>query len=269
MGFNLIRSKRKIANPLYIRIAEGLTQEIHSGKLQPGDLLPSEAILCQQYEVSRGTVVRAFDLLLREGLAQRRQGVGTFVARQSLHRKPGYLLSFTEGVRKQGRVPSQQYIDIAPLARKDAILFGCDEAAVILERLRLVDNIPWAIHKHIVPNSVASRIDELKLDVHQPHATLLEESSFSLFNAFQEAGLVVDHADEIIRARVADKREAQFLQIRESDAVMLVHRKSFDAEGQLLEITEGIYSGESYTYEAHLVSSRSLSEVLFAHEAKD
>ncbi len=260
--------KAKPVGPLYVRLAEDLKQEIQLGKLHPGDTLPSETALCKQYGVSRGTVVRAFDILLREGLAQRRQGVGTFVACQSLHRKPGYLLSFTTGVHQQGRTASQQFIKMAPLARKDAIQFSCDEAAIILERLRLVDDIPWAIHKHIIPDSVASRIDELQIDAGQPHAALLEEASFSLFDAFQEAGLVVDHADEILRARVADKWEAEHLQVNKGDAVMLVHRKSFDAKGRLLEITEGTYRGESYTYEAHLVSPHSLTEALFAQDTK-
>ncbi len=263
-----MRRRVKKVSPLYERLADDLKQEIHSGEFSPGDMLPSEASLCQQYGVSRGTVVRAFDILLREGMAQRRQGVGTIVARQSLHRKPGYLLSFTAGVRQQGRVPAQQFIDIAPLSRKKAMQFGCDESAVVLERLRLVGNIPWAIHKHIVPHSVACRIDELQLDINQPHAALLEEGSFSLFDAFQNVGIIVDHADEILHAQKAGRKEAQLLQIQEGDAVMLVHRKSFDTKGRLLEITEGIYSGESYTYEVHLISSRGLSEALFAHENK-
>ncbi len=259
-----MRRTVKATGPLYARLAQDLKNEIQSGRLQPGDMLPSEAALCQQYGVSRGTVVRAFDMLLREGLAQRRQGVGTFVARQSLHRKPGYLLSFTAGVRNQGRQPSQQFLDIARLARRDVIQFGCDEPAVILERLRLVDGIPWAIHKHIVPASVAAQIEELTIQAGKPHARLLEESNFSLFEAFAEAGFSVDHADEILRARIAGERDAGLLQMAAGEAVMQVHRKSFDAKGRLLEITEGVYSGGSYTYEAHLVSSRGLTEVLFA-----
>jgi DNA-binding GntR family transcriptional regulator len=65
--------------PLYVQLADLLRTDIQSGKLGPGDKLPSEKALQQLHEVSRGTVRAAVRLLVEEGLAITRAGRGTFV----------------------------------------------------------------------------------------------------------------------------------------------------------------------------------------------
>lgn len=67
--------------PLYRQLADLLRQEINSGRLQPGDWLPSESRLEQEHGVSRGTVRQALKILADEGLVASRSGRGTFVKR--------------------------------------------------------------------------------------------------------------------------------------------------------------------------------------------
>ena len=66
--------------PMYFRIQQAILDQIQSGQLQPGVLLPSETDLARQYQVSRITAKRALDELVRQGRAFRQQGRGTFVA---------------------------------------------------------------------------------------------------------------------------------------------------------------------------------------------
>ncbi len=47
--------------------------------MSPGDQLPTEPVLCEEYGVSRMTVRRAVEELIRDGLLVREQGRGTFV----------------------------------------------------------------------------------------------------------------------------------------------------------------------------------------------
>jgi len=51
-----------------------------SAELQPGELIPSQSVLCQRFGVAAGTVVKAVAGLEREGLVVRQHGRGTFVA---------------------------------------------------------------------------------------------------------------------------------------------------------------------------------------------
>lgn len=60
-------------------ILEQIEQEIHTGVFAPGDRLPSEAELSDQFKVSRFTVARALSELERRGMITRRAGSGTYV----------------------------------------------------------------------------------------------------------------------------------------------------------------------------------------------
>ena len=70
--------------PLYHQLFELLHHEITAGKWKPGDLIPPEAELVRRYGVSRITVRKVLDLLVREGLIVRERGRGTHVAHPRL-----------------------------------------------------------------------------------------------------------------------------------------------------------------------------------------
>ena len=63
-----------------------------SGDYQPGDRIPSEANLIQEFGVSRPTVARALQDLQRRGLVNRRRGAGTYVSRANVSSKQFGLL---------------------------------------------------------------------------------------------------------------------------------------------------------------------------------
>ena len=66
--------------PLWRQLADILRAQIESGELPPGRRMPSETTLVQTYQIARGTAAKALDALEREGLVERVQGRGTFVA---------------------------------------------------------------------------------------------------------------------------------------------------------------------------------------------
>jgi hypothetical protein len=68
--------------PAYMQIADDLRQQIKYKALAPGDSLPAEADLCQQYGESRNAVRDAIKRLICEGLLESRSELGTFVARK-------------------------------------------------------------------------------------------------------------------------------------------------------------------------------------------
>ncbi|MEN3754727.1 GntR family transcriptional regulator [Mangrovibacter sp. SLW1] len=70
------------STPVYLQLEQYLSEEIASGKLKPGDALPSENTLCAEFSISRMTARKAVDYLVRQGKVERRRGQGTFVAQQ-------------------------------------------------------------------------------------------------------------------------------------------------------------------------------------------
>lgn len=63
----------------YKRIAAALRADIESGRLRPGEQVPSLTKLCETYGVSRNTALRALRVLVDEGLIRTEQGWGSFV----------------------------------------------------------------------------------------------------------------------------------------------------------------------------------------------
>lgn len=68
------------SGPMYHRMRQDILARIRRGEFGPGDQLPSESQLCEQYGVSITTARRALLELVKEGVVQRRAGVGTMVS---------------------------------------------------------------------------------------------------------------------------------------------------------------------------------------------
>src|SRR5476649_1876050 len=69
--------------PRYQRLRDELASNIAARRWQPGDAIPTEQELAQSFDLAVGTVRKAVDLLVAEGMLERFQGRGTFVRRAS------------------------------------------------------------------------------------------------------------------------------------------------------------------------------------------
>src|ERR1700722_19751574 len=68
-----------MASPLYQQIADDLREQIESGRLEPGQQLPTEVKLRESYSAARNTIRDAIKWLTNLGLVETRPGQGTFV----------------------------------------------------------------------------------------------------------------------------------------------------------------------------------------------
>ncbi len=68
------------SGPLYGRLAAAIEHLVIDGVLRAGHRLPPERAIATEFAVSRGTVVRAFDELVTDGVVERVQGSGTTVS---------------------------------------------------------------------------------------------------------------------------------------------------------------------------------------------
>lgn len=73
--------------PKYFTLMEELKEKIISGRIQPGEKLPSENQFTVQYSLSRHTVRKALSLLEQEGYIEACHGKGTFCSEKMRHMK--------------------------------------------------------------------------------------------------------------------------------------------------------------------------------------
>jgi GntR family transcriptional regulator of arabinose operon len=83
----------------YVKLYEWVTACIYNGEMRYGDKLPSEAMLCNRFKVSRQSVRTAMDFLESGGFVRREQGSGTYIAYDMLgkgenQKTVGLLISY-------------------------------------------------------------------------------------------------------------------------------------------------------------------------------
>jgi GntR family transcriptional regulator len=89
--------------PLSVQLANALRDAILAGTYGPGDALPSERQLAEQYRVSGGTVRGALARLAGEGFITTRHGRGAFVREQATRRKVGDDVSWRAILARYGK----------------------------------------------------------------------------------------------------------------------------------------------------------------------
>ena len=68
--------------PIYRQIADQICRAVATGKLSPGEQIPSVRALAEQLVINPNTVARTYADLIREGVLEAQQGKGVFVARR-------------------------------------------------------------------------------------------------------------------------------------------------------------------------------------------
>lgn len=242
----MTHSASSLAQPRYRLLAESLRSEIVAGAYKPGSQLPTEAELAKKFGMSRGTVVKAIDMLVAEGIVTKRQGAGSFVSLPALHRRSSRLMSFSETLGAQGRVATQKVLAYGPASDPEARAAGVHEPAMLLVRLRYVDGLPVTIHRSFIPERVIERLSAERLGQ-------LLKGEASLYAALEAAGITIDRGAENVSARLATAAEAAALNVELPAALMQVVRRSVDAAGQLIEAAEAVYHADYYTYDLELI----------------
>lgn len=213
---------------------------------EPGDRLPSEAELCEKFDVSRMTARQAMQIVSTDGNIERRRGAGTFVRSKPVQRDLGSPLSFSENMKSRGMVPSSETLSwerVEPSEDERISLgLGQSDMAYALERLRLADGTPMAIERAVIPEGLALSVEE-------------HLGSGSLHDAFQKTGRTASKAHAEVTARKATKRERELLELPASGIVICEQRTIFDQDGKPLERTVTWYASARYSFQAVLVRS--------------
>lgn len=225
----------------YEAIAEhvrGLIADRH-----PGDRLPSEAELCERFQVSRMTARHAIQILENEGLLYRKRGDGTFVRRPPVARTLGSPLSFSENMRARGLSPSSTVLArsrVKPTeAEMAALEIDATDRPYMIERLRLADGVPMAIERAVIAPDCKEVLDS-------------DLVSGSLHDAFLSLGRIPSRALAHISARKGSPRERRLLALAAGGVVLAERRTIFDQHDRPLEHTETRYAAERYSFEAVL-----------------
>ncbi|MEU6855011.1 GntR family transcriptional regulator [Actinacidiphila alni] len=217
--------------------------EVVLDELGEGGLLPTERELAARFEVARETVRQALRELLIQGRVRRR-GRGTVVAGPKLE-QPLSTDSYTEGVRRQGRVPGRHLIALERLAADPALA----------AELRLAPGDPvWHMERVLLADEERVGLESTYLSVARlPHLErdFVPDTSFYAFLR-ERIGTEPVVVDERIETVLATPREALLIGTPPALPMLLLHRSSKDGAGEPLERVRSLYRGDRFSFTVHL-----------------
>ncbi len=239
--------------PLYYQLENVLREKITSGSFNGGERLPTEIELIEQYGVSRITVRQALKALSDDGLIERRQGRGTFVAeRKSKKRKFTGTIHLTGSLDELIAMGMDTPVKVLEMNRVEA---DAHEAELLqlkvgtpiyrLKRLRMNENKPFGLIINYLPEEIGS------------HLTVAELSSGALLHTIEtKLGYTLDNARQEIKAELSDPYVAQLLDIRVGTALLSIERTVYTDKGVPVEYVHTLYRSDLYGYSVKLIRER-------------
>lgn len=229
----------KIRNglPAYQLIQDALRKRIESGELHSGDAVASERELARIHQVSLMTARHALVSLEREGIVERRQGIGTFVAAPKIHFNK--LRSYTEQLASRSLTAGSKVLFSKIIDNEEEVAARLSlpprSKVIKLERLRHAAGEPFALETCYL---AAAEFPDLL------SAPLGRESLF----AFLERNHKVDlgYADEEIDATGADHRIADLLEVARGEPLLRIRQLIYSTKCKAIMYALGFYRSDRH-----------------------
>lgn len=229
--------------PLYYQLKELIQEQIEDEIFKQGEPIPTEMELCQIHNISRMTVNKAIMSLVHEGLLYREQGRGTFVSQNKRKHQLNNLKGFTEEMMQRGysvetKILSFEIVEATKDKKKHLKLSQDEEKIIEIQRLRYIENEPFALEIAWIPLELCPELD---VKMH---------NSKSLYEIFQQKyKYTLAEAKQTIEPILINEYESELLNLRKNSLALLFRRTTYLDDGRIIEYTKAIYRSDKHKYE--------------------
>jgi GntR family transcriptional regulator len=203
---------------LYEQVRARLIEGISAGRWRPGEALPSEAALASTHGVAIGTIRKAVDSLVAEGVLVRRQGKGTYV---TAHDGGRLMFHFFHIV---GRSGARAYPEVRTLAfRRDradshaarALGIAPHEKVIRIRNVLSLEGHPRLVDDITLPAALYPGLTE----------KIFLARDNTIYHLYQSRyGVNVLRTDERLRAVLASAEDARLLQVEPGAPLLEIRR---------------------------------------------
>lgn len=234
------KADEKDNSPLYMQIARKLSDDVHNGRYQVDQALPSERTLSELLNVSRVTARKAIDQLVDQGLVVRRRGSGNYIAPR-IEQPLSNLTSFSEQLQQRGHQPGSRWLRraIVTPSPDEQLSLGLSPYSKVarLERLRLADDVVMAYEVSVLPQTILA----------DPEAV-----GASLYQYLDSIGKAPVRALQHIRAMNATADLARQLGVSVGQALLYITRIAYLETGEAMELTHSYCHSDHYDFVAEM-----------------
>ncbi|WP_375749180.1 GntR family transcriptional regulator [Vibrio sp. HN007] len=229
--------------PIYLQIEQLLTEKITKGELAPGDMLPSEPEMTELYGVSRMTIRKAVDYLVRQGVVERQRGRGTFVAEARAEFKMSLPLDkhlTSSEVAEFLNAPIQNKLlhlskEVASEQVAEVLKIEVGSPVWLMTRLRLIGDTPF--------------VYESTHMLYEPFRDLSEDDlNGSKYLYVEKLGFKVAGSQKQIRAELPSQEVRQLLGLRRDEPVLNAISTAYLEDNVPFEVSSIYYNQEYYTF---------------------
>lgn len=233
------------ALPLYRQIRQTIVRSLQAGEWKPHGLIPSEVELARRYQVSQGTVRKAIDELVAEGLLLRRQGKGTFVASHD-EQQVRYRFLRLQSDRpelSETRKPQRNIVECcrlrAPADLARVLGLNTGDTLLLIRRVLSFAGIPTVLEEIWLPALLFRGLTAERLRDYP-------DSTYVLFE--KEYGVRMVRAEEKLRAVLPDAAQAALLQCDAGTPLLQIERISYTFNNQPVELRRVLNRTDRHYY---------------------
>ncbi|MFD2115804.1 GntR family transcriptional regulator [Paenibacillus yanchengensis] len=225
-------------------IIDHLIANIHKGKYESDDKLPSENELADMFRVPRIIVRKAYDRLQELGYIYSKQGKGSFVKDRHIS-IPIVLFtveSFSKKMLKLGYNYQSKNIFCEPIAYNSKIYqsLGANEKDRIFKvgRLRIIDGVPVALHISYVTEAMFGDIEQIGNEI------------TSMFEFYKDRGYTNLRSKQVLlRVTYPFKYERELFACSGLIPLIVIESECVDRwTGKTVEYSQNLYRGDFFTY---------------------
>ncbi len=240
--------RKIVKKALYQDVLGFLQEDIKSGRYSPGEKLPSEDQLAQEFSVSRVTLREALRVLEDDGVIVRRHGSGTFVRDKravpiqdlssivsisTIFKRVGLEDRFTKVELR--KIPATQRIS-------EKLRIPSGQEVWEVERLRTLGENPAIYSFDYFPASFIPHGKEKSLN----------DYKHSLYHFLSEVcGQTSDDGESWFKPIMSDKKLSDILKTRRNSPLMYIETVDFDSNKQPILYSFSYYVPELFVFQAH------------------
>ncbi|MBB3181335.1 GntR family transcriptional regulator [Variovorax sp. Sphag1AA] len=206
---------------LFESVRARVLDRLRSGEWSPGDRIPTEAQLASEFDVGIGTIRRAVEDLVAQGVLIRRARRGTTVAKHTDDHSFDLYFSFVDEAGEPLKLSAQMLGFKKERASPDvsrALRLPQGARVARIDNLRLLDQTPLMVDRIWIP---LDRFADLS-------ASTFAARRSSIYRFYQEHyGISVVRVVENLGACVADEALAEPLGIAVGDPLLHIQRTAF------------------------------------------
>ena len=217
-------------------LEHALRESLAEGKWKPGDKIPSETELVQQYHVSRTLVRNVLATLIHDGLIESIHGKGSFVLPKKIHAHAPYKQRIRDQLEQRGYLTENKVLEfkrVIATPKLASLLQTTEGSGIYFHRhIRFVGGQPFAISDSFLPERLFPDFESR--DVYDT----------ALQDILESYGYQIASTNEFLEIAFASSKVAEQLEVSAGYPLLSLEQLNYSRDDTPYEINRILFRGD-------------------------